>query len=278
MRSRYARPVFIVRLMLVFLLSACAEHENSEPVKSYDIDSSENQTKPSENKIEAEDNTKRITAGTKYYVIERGDTLYSIGLRSGHGYQRLAQWNRLSPPYVLAIGRKLKLFNSDQGYSAVAAMNPIKKNGRKPQKKLIFSDTNKIVAKLNWQWPIEGNVIKNFTQSNNKGIDIRGKAGQAVSAAEAGKVAYSGKGLIGYDNLLIIKHNERYLSAYANNNRLLVSEGQTIKKGQVIGYVGKNGPGQASLHFEIRKNGKSVNPLNYLPKNHRQSAQASISK
>jgi lipoprotein NlpD len=278
MQSHYAQPVFIVRLMLVFLLSACSEHENSVPVKAYDIDASENQTKPSENKIEPGDNTKRITAGTKYYVVERGDTLYSIGLRSGHGYQRLAQWNRLPPPYVLAIGRKLKLFNSDRGYSAVAAINPIKKNGHNSQKKSVFSDNNKIVLKLDWQWPIEGKVIKNFTQSNNKGIDISGKAGQAVSAAEAGKVAYSGKGLIGYDNLLIIKHNERYLSAYANNNRLLVSEGQTIKKGQVIGYVGKTGPGQTSLHFEIRNNGKSVNPLNYLPKNHRQPAQVSISK
>ncbi|WAK00740.1 peptidoglycan DD-metalloendopeptidase family protein [Methylobacter sp. YRD-M1] len=276
MQSRYAQPVLIARLMLVFLLNACSEQENSVPVKAYDIDSSENQTKPSENKIQARDNTKRITAGTKYYVVERGDTLYSIGLRSGHGYQRLAQWNRLPPPYVLVIGRKLKLFNSDRGYSTVAAMHPIKKNGRDSQKKLIFSDNSRIVVKLNWQWPIEGKVIKNFTQSNNKGIDISGKAGQAVSAVEAGKVAYSGKGLIGYDNLLIIKHNEMYLSAYANNNRLLVSEGQVIKKGQVIGYVGKTGPGQTSLHFEIRKNGKSVNPLNYLPKNNRQPVQASI--
>jgi lipoprotein NlpD len=278
MRSRYAQPVFIARLMLVFLLSVCLEHENSAPVKSYDIDSSENQTKPSENRTEAGDNTKSIAAGTKYYLVERGDTLYSIGLRSGHGYQRLAQWNRLPPPYVLTVGQKLKLFNSDQGYSAVAAINPIKKNGRNAQRKSVFSDNKKIVVKLNWQWPIEGKVIKNFTQSNNKGIDINGKAGQAVRAAETGKVAYSGKGLIGYDNLLIIKHNEMYLSAYANNNRLLVSKGQTIKKGQVIGYVGKTGFGQTSLHFEIRKNGKSVNPLNYLPKNSHPPAQVSISK
>lgn len=271
MYSRYAWPVFIVRLILVFLLSACSEHENFAPVKSYDISSSENQTKPAETKTEARDNAKQvIAAGTKYYVVKKGDTLYSIGLRSGYGYQRLAVWNHLAPPYTLVTGRKLKFFNSNQEDRASIpkepSKSPVKKTGRSSQKKLIVSNVNKIVLKLNWQWPIEGKIVKNFTQSGNKGIDINGKVGQEVRAAEAGKVVYSGKGLIGYGNLMIIKHNEMYLSAYANNSRLLVSEGQSIKKGQIIAYVGKTGSEQNSLHFEIRKNGKSVNPLSYLPK------------
>lgn len=270
MHSRHYRPIFIVELILGFLLSACSEHESLAPVKSHDIDSSENQAKPAESKAEARDNKRRIAAGTKYYVVEKGDTLYSIGLRSGHGYQRLALWNDLLPPYLLVTGRKLKLFSSNQGDSVSVPKEPnkggIKKSGRSSQKKPILSNDKKIVLKLNWQWPMEGKVVKNFKQSGNKGIDIKGKTGQEVSAAETGKVVYSGKGLIGFGNLIIIKHNELYLSAYANNSRLLVSEGQAIKKGQAIAYVGKTGAEQASLHFEIRKNGKSINPLNYLPK------------
>jgi len=277
MHSRHYRPIFIVELILGFLLSACSEHENFEPVKSYDIDSSENQTKSAESEAEAGDNTRHITAGTKYYVVKKGDTLYSIGLRSGHGYQRLALWNHLLPPYLLVTGHKLKLFNSNQRDSALISKQPnkkpTKKTGRSSQKKPILSNDKKIVLKLNWQWPIEGKVVKNFKQSGNKGIDIKGKMGQEVSAAETGKVVYSGKGLIGFGNLIIIKHNELYLSAYANNSRLLVSEGQSIKKGQVIAYVGKTGSEQSSLHFEIRKNGKSIDPLNYLPKNRATSTQ-----
>lgn len=270
MYSRYTRPIFVIRLMLVSLLNACSEYENFAPVKSYDRDRSENQTRPIESKIGARAKAKPIVAGTKDYVVQKGDTLYSIGLRSGHGYQRLAQWNRLPPPYTIVIGRKLKLFNPGRQNSASIRKEPSKssvtKTGHSSQKKPILSNDNKIVLKLNWQWPIEGKVIKNFTQSGNKGIDINGKIGQDVSAAEAGKVVYSGKGLIGYGNLLIIKHNNMYLSAYANNSRLLVSEGQVIKKGQVIASVGKAGSEQTSLHFEIRKDGKSVNPLHYLPK------------
>ncbi|WP_036251356.1 peptidoglycan DD-metalloendopeptidase family protein [Methylobacter sp. BBA5.1] len=270
MHSRRTRPIHIVKLMLVSLLSACSEYENFAPVKSHGIDSSENQTKSAASKAEAKAKVKSIPAGTNYYVVQKGDTLYSIGLRSGHGYQRLARWNYLVPPYTILVGQKLKLFNSGQvdkvPVEKVSNKKPVKKTGRSSQKKPIFSNDKKIVLKLNWQWPIEGRIIRNFTQSGNKGIDINGKTGQKVSAAEAGKVVYSGKGLIGYGNLLIIKHNEMYLSAYANNSRLLVSEGQAIKKGQAIAYVGKTGAEQASLHFEIRKNGKSVNPLNYLPK------------
>ena len=121
------------------------------------------------------------------------------------------------------------------------------------------------MLKLAWQWPIRGRLVKSFSQTGNKGIDISGKIGQSIKAAANGKVVYRGHGLIGYGNLLIIKHNYLYLSAYANNRRLLVKEGQDIKKGQVIAEMGLGKGKKAALHFEIRKNGKSVNPLNYLP-------------
>ncbi len=133
------------------------------------------------------------------------------------------------------------------------------------QKKSIISIDSADMLKLSFQWPIKGEVLKTFSQDNNKGIDISGKTGQDVSAAESGKVVYCGQGLIGYGNLLIIKHNDLYLSAYANNSRLLVAEGDTVGKGDVIAKVGQTGSSKTSLHFEIRKNGKPVNPLSFLP-------------
>jgi lipoprotein NlpD len=139
------------------------------------------------------------------------------------------------------------------------------KHGSSAQKKPIISIDNENMLKLNFQWPIKGKVLKTFSQADNKGIDIAGEIGQDVGAAEAGKVVYSGQGLIGYGNLLIIKHNDLYLSAYANNSRLLVAEGYTVEKGEVIAKVGQAGSNLTSLHFEIRKNGKPVNPLNLLP-------------
>ncbi len=122
------------------------------------------------------------------------------------------------------------------------------------------------MLKLHWQWPIKGRVLKNFSQTGNKGIDIGGTFGQPVKAAAAGKVVYSGHGLVGYGNLLIIKHNSQFLSAYGNNRRLMVREGQMVDKGQTIAEVGKAGGSQTSLHFEIRRKGKPVNPVHYLPK------------
>ncbi len=145
-----------------------------------------------------------------------------------------------------------------------AVANTAIKSGGRSQKISIISIDNTNMLKLNFQWPIKGKILKYFSSAHNKGINIAGKTGQDVNAAEAGKVVYSGQGLIGYGNLLIIKHNDLYLSAYANNSRLLVTEGHTVSKGEVIAKLGQTGSNPASLHFEIRKNGKPVNPLNFL--------------
>lgn len=160
--------------------------------------------------------------------------------------------------------------NYKPSYKTDQAKDSTEKHGTSPQKKSIISIDNESMLKLYFQWPIKGKVLKAFSQADNKGIDIAGEKGQDVSAAEAGKVVYSGQGLIGYGNLLIIKHNDLYLSAYANNSQLLVAEGHSVEKGEVIAKVGQaeSNPtesGQPSLHFEIRKNGKPVNPLNFLP-------------
>lgn len=138
-----------------------------------------------------------------------------------------------------------------------------KKNNEKIS---IISNNNKKVLKLSFEWPISGKVVRNFAQSDSKGIDISGKNGQKVRAAESGKAVYCGSGLAGYGNLVIIKHNQDYLSAYAHNRRLSVKEGQMVDKGQPIGELGLAGFKKTILHFEIRKNGKAINPLTLLPK------------
>ena len=140
------------------------------------------------------------------------------------------------------------------------------KNRRSKQSQSIVSIDQKKRVELSFGWPIKGRVLKSFSPSRNKGIDIVGKQGQSVKATEAGQVVYVGQGLIGFGKLLIIKHTNAYLSAYANTGRLLVKEGQRVDKGQPIAQVGDVGIKRTSLHFEIRKNGKPVNPFILLPK------------
>jgi lipoprotein NlpD len=141
----------------------------------------------------------------------------------------------------------------------------VPKKAKKRQQSMGSIDNKKMVE-LNFGWPIKGRVLKVFSTSHNKGIDIAGKKGQSVKATERGKVVYAGQGLIGFGKVLIIRHNEVFLSAYANASRLLVNEGQRVEKGQHIAEVGNVGIKRTSLHFEIRKNGKPVNPLKLLPK------------
>ncbi len=240
---------FIVLLLPVWLASGCAQKKDPAQDLPYGKD---------------------ISAKSKYYKVKKGDTLYSIGFRSNHGYKRLAEWNHIRPPYKIRVGQTLKLFKPRKTYTKKSKNVQRKKTPPKTKKvtrkKSNISKVKKNVLKLSWQWPIQGKILRSFSKTGKKGIDIYGKYGQPVKSAASGKVVYSGKGLIGYGNLLIIKHNENYLSAYANNRRLLVNEGQRVKKGQTIAEVGRGTDKKTSLHFEIRKNGKPVNPIYYLPK------------
>lgn len=205
----------------------------------------------------------------KHYVVQQGDSLYSIGFRLGLSYRQLAEWNNLAPPYKLTPGQKLRLFKPKQwvikksqefGRSVI-----VEKEDELSEKKSTISNNNKKVLKLYWQWPLTGSVIKNYLQTDGKGIDIQAVVGQTVKAAASGTVVYDGDGLPGYDGLLIVKHDEEYLSAYAHNAKLLVKEGDMVKAGQAIAEIGDMGNKQLFLHFEIRKNGNPVNPLDYLP-------------
>lgn len=180
-------------------------------------------------------------------------------------------------PHALLGGKKneVKTKAGMKTSISTAKKSSMPESGLKsPARKLQASETKspasgpeKDTPRLSFGWPLAGNILKNYAQTGKKGIKIAGKKGQTVRAAEGGKVVYSGQGLIGYGNLLIIKHNDQYLTAYANNNALLAKEGDVVKKGQEIATVGVVGTSRrAMLHFEIRKRGKSVNPLTILPK------------
>ena len=190
-----------------------------------------------------------------YHMVERGDTLYSISWRYGLDAKQVARWNGIARPYTIFPGQRLRL-----SPSAANAKSYTKKTKTKSKRKVVAAK-----PPGDWRWPVKGKLIQKFNKQNN-GIDISAKEGTAIKATSAGKVVYAGSGLRGYGNLLIIKHNATYFSAYAHNRRLLVTEGATVKTGEKIAEVGSTGTNQTKLHFEIRKDGNPVDPLKYLPR------------
>lgn len=211
------------------------------------------------------------------HKVLKGETLYSIAYQHGLDYRELAAWNRIAEPYTIYPGQRLQLKGPKipLGTRTQTATAPKKKaKAKQPppaaRKKTPAAKQAKASrpAKHGWVWPIRGKIIQKYSPKGggNKGIDIAGKPGQAILAASSGKVVYSGNGLPGYGNLIIVKHSEQYLSAYAHNRRLLVKEGRSVTRGQKIAELGSTGARSPRLHFEIRRHGKPVNPLRYLPK------------
>ena len=203
---------------------------------------------------------------TRYYIVQKGDTLYAIAWRYRVNAKSIARWNNLKDPYVIKPGQRLRL-----GYSR---SNKTKSTTKKSSnsaasssKKSASSSTKLPIAKApgSWSWPVKGRLISKYSADRN-GIDIAANNGTPVKAAASGQVVYAGNGLRGYGNLIIIKHNATYFSAYAHSRKLLVAEGHRDKRGQKIAEVGSTGTNRDKLHFEIRKNGDSVDPLRYLPR------------
>lgn len=211
----------------------------------------------------------------RYHVVQRGDTLYSIAWRYGLDYKDLAGINGISPPYTIYVDQKIKLATTGRNRPKAErpqtdgpppATTVVKKPPPPPPTKIeTASLTN---GQIEWRWPVEGEVIEQYSLKGkiNKGIDIRGKAGDPVKSAAEGVVVYAGSGLRGYGKLVIVKHSDRYLSAYAHNRAILVKEGDRVASGQVVARIGASGPGTEMLHFEIRRDGKPRNPLEYLPR------------
>ncbi|MEN5094554.1 peptidoglycan DD-metalloendopeptidase family protein [Pseudomonas protegens] len=234
----------------------------------------------------------RPTVTTGQYVVRRGDTLFSIAFRYGWDYKALAARNNIAEPYTIHPGQTIR-FDGRTGTAPTTVVTSTQSGAsssskttviRRPAGAVIAPATSAATppaskpapapvapagpAPTGWGWPSNGVLIGKFSSNGslNKGIDIAGDLGQPVLAASDGTVVYAGSGLRGYGELVIIKHNETYVSAYGHNRKLLVREGQQVKVGQTIAEMGSTGTDRVKLHFEIRRQGKPVDPLQFLPR------------
>ena len=230
------------------------------------------------------------------YTVRKGDTLLRIALDFGENYRDLVAWNNLANPDDIKVGQVLRV--SQPGGERTANVQtqpvPMPPSASVPRKTEPRADKTpynegKVAtatppattqpatpaapavpaagdeARLSWMWPSEGRVIATFDDGRNKGIDIAGKMGQPVVAAGSGKVMYAGSGIRGYGNLVIVKHSNSLLSAYAHNRKIVVKEGDNVSRGQVIAEMGDSDADAVKLHFEIRQQGKPVDPTRFLP-------------
>ena len=205
-------------------------------------------------------------------VVQRGQNVYRIATENGLTALDLALWNDIPPPYTIHPGQRLRLYPGAQGsVAARPATTPPKKPAASttapPRTPAPTPVVVPATSKLAWRWPADGNVVGTYAGGDptRQGIDIAGKAGQPVRAAADRVVVYSGSGLVGYGELVIVKHDDQWLSAYGHNRARLVNEGQLVKAGQQIAEMGRSGASRDMLHFEIRYNGKPVDPQQYLP-------------
>ncbi len=284
MMKKIIQPSLLAVTSMI-LLSACSSHTPA-PVANLSKDYSQ---------------LERGSFRGDSYTVRKGDTLYFISYVTGQNVKDIVSLNNLAPPYIIYPGQRLAIpSGSRSSYSSNTSVvtppvktTPVSKP--KPVSKPVAQKTdNKTVAqskpkeysensKVNkpvttkpsttpstskWAWPVKGKIIAGFSNSENgnRGIDIAGTRGEAIKATAAGVVVYAGDALPGYGNLVIIKHGEDYLSAYAHNDKILVKEQQTVKAGQKIASMGSTGASSVRLHFEIRYKGKSVDPMRYLPK------------
>ncbi len=229
-----------------------------------------------------------------FYTVKPGDTLFRIALDSGQSWRDVQAWNNLGNPNVLEVGQVLRVqppgampaaAGPVAGAPGVAAVTPVAPPGVTPRP---LSSTDPVpptatpvppatpspqagaepagADELNFVWPAQGTVIAGFDEAKNKGVSIAGRIGDPVVAAADGRVVYAGAGLRGYGNLVILKHNNTYLTAYAHNQALLVREDQSVRQGQKIAEMGSSDTDRVKLHFEVRRQGKPVDPLNHLPR------------
>jgi lipoprotein NlpD len=209
------------------------------------------------------------------YVVQRGDTLYSIAFRNQLDYHDVADWNGIGRDYTIHVGQTLRLqppagaaplappASSASAPTQVASLSPAAVT---PTPSAASALPPADAAVSGWKWPTDGTIAQRFAPDDGaKGIDIAGQVGQVVVAAAPGKVVYSGSALKGYGELIIIKHNEQYLSAYGYNSKRLAEEGQQVAAGQPIAELGLGPEQKPRLHFEIRDKGKPVDPLSLLP-------------
>lgn len=223
-----------------------------------------------------------------YFTVRPGDTLYRIALESGQSPRDVQTWNNLSNPNLIEVGQVLRVVPPVVATAAVPASTPAASGvtttpvapgavasrpldgtaATTPAPAAATSSTPAPASAddITFLWPAQGPVIATFDEAKNKGISIGGRIGDPVVAAADGRVVYAGAGLRGYGNLIILKHNNTYLTAYAHNQALLVREDQAVRQGQKIAEMGSSDADRVKLHFEVRRQGKPVDPLGFLPK------------
>ncbi|MDO5638548.1 MAG: peptidoglycan DD-metalloendopeptidase family protein [Neisseria sp.] len=203
-----------------------------------------------------------------HYRVQPGDNLYRIGLRFGQSVNTLAAWNNLRDTSQIEVGQVLRVRSSAaRSGSAAASSQRSRSSASSSRNTASGASTVAPVNRLNLQWPVDGgrnNIIANYNGSTNKGIDIGGSRGTPVKAAAAGQVLYAGEEVRGYGKLILISHNSSTLTAYAHNDSISVSKGQSVRAGQTIATMGSSDTDRVRLHFEVRINGKAVNPMPYL--------------
>jgi len=205
-----------------------------------------------------------------HHRVKAGETLYSIAFQYGRDHRDVARWNKIRRPYTIYPKQKLRIIPIRDDERTKQQSTPVITKNRTASKSpaKIIKIRPLSNEKLIWQWPTRGKVVSTFSirDPGRRGIDIVGRKGQPVKAAAAGRVVYRGNGLRGYGNLIILKHNETYFSAYAHTENVVVKENEKVKLGQHIADMGNTSSDKTKLHFEIRRNGKPVNPLRSLPK------------
>jgi lipoprotein NlpD len=209
-----------------------------------------------------------------YYLVRSGDTLSEIAEKRRISTRKLIRWNKLKPPYVIYAGKLLRIAPPDRGKTS-ATVVATRKSAPQPHRSVSSAQPQRQVTPgsrasgsgLAWAWPLNGTVRQDFRAGDrtHQGLRIACRPGDAVRAAAAGQVAYAGSGLKAYGNLIIVKHNEKYLSAYGFNRTLLVAEGNHVSQGQALAECGQGAEGVYQLHFEIRRDGAAVDPVPYLP-------------
>ncbi len=271
-KSRYLKIVYLLSISIS--LVGCSQYLKSNA------------------KTPASQAKKALYQPPKFHRVKKGETLYSIAWFYGYDYRQIALWNDIDYPYLIKPNQAIQLYPSlvrrasqntrvthskktlsKQEKARHAHRNTVRRAKRSVHRKTTKpqqthkTQKSSYASNIKWLWPVRGKIVHRFgVKRGKKGIGISGKRGQRIVAAAAGRVVYSGSGLRGYGQLIIIKHNDTYLSAYANNKKIWVKEQQKVKLGQHIADMGSNGAKNPMLHFEIRKNGKPVNPVRYLPR------------
>lgn len=233
--------------LLIVILTACGERDNPAPV--------------------VELTWQRPGTHVGIHKVKRGETLYAVAFRYDQDFRQLAAFNHLQSPYHLRVGQILRLQKARKQETVYVPKFRVKPQNTYIAQKNLTVFRKPVIKQLSsaWLWPAQGRLVGEFLPSQGKkGIDIAGKKGDKIFASAKGVVAYAGAGLAGYGNLIIIKHNDSFLTAYANNKLNLVKEGQHIQAGQMIAEMGLIDRRYWGVHFEIRKAGHPVNPLSYL--------------